>query len=204
MYNHKTRQHNNTWCSDQLTNLHNKTGQKRMSQQLGNEVERQGKQVNYTQDSSFFSKKRRRAGLDGIRTHDTLQSRRALYQLSYQGNSAGRGSNLQHNTRQTSNHCAIYIWHSKLSLSMYIDIFLFYLVLLGAYMRKVYSQVLVGLTLVTQLGMGMTSFTSSTCIFHHTHLENASAWSIMSQDNYVCMHMLSTSIRLSMDVHAQV
>ena len=28
-----------------------------MSQQLGSEVERQGKQVNYTQDSSFFSKK---------------------------------------------------------------------------------------------------------------------------------------------------
>ena len=37
------------------------------------------------------------------------QSRRALYQLSYQDNSAGRGSNLQHNTRQrqTSNHCAM-------------------------------------------------------------------------------------------------
>ena len=52
-----------------------------MSQQLGNEVERQGRQVYYTQDSSFFSKKRRRASLGGIRTHDTLQSRRALYQL---------------------------------------------------------------------------------------------------------------------------
>ena len=39
-----------------------------MSQQLGNEVERQGqgKQVNYTQDNSFFSKKRRRAALGGI------------------------------------------------------------------------------------------------------------------------------------------
>ena len=39
----------------------------------------------------------------------TLQSRRALYQLSYQGNSVGRGSNLQHNTRQkqTPNPCAL-------------------------------------------------------------------------------------------------
>ena len=67
-----------------------------MSQRLGSEVERQGKQVNYTQDSSF--QKRRRVTLGGIRTHDTLQSRRALYQLSYQGNSAGTGSNL--NTTQ--------------------------------------------------------------------------------------------------------
>ena len=41
-----------------------------MYQRLGNEVEWQGKQVNYTQDSSFFSKKRRTA-LGGIRTHDT-------------------------------------------------------------------------------------------------------------------------------------
>ena len=49
-----------------------------MSQQLGNEVEMQG----------------RRAALG----YDTLQSRLALYQLSYQGNSAGRGSN--HNTTQ--------------------------------------------------------------------------------------------------------
>ena len=70
-----------------------------MSQQLGSEVGRQGKQVNFTQDSSFFSKKRRRAALCGIRTHGTLLSRCALYQLSYQGNSAGRGSNLQHNTK---------------------------------------------------------------------------------------------------------
>ena len=30
---------------------------------------------------------------------DTLQSRRALYQLSYQGSIAGRGSNLQHKTK---------------------------------------------------------------------------------------------------------
>ena len=33
---------------------------------------------------SLFSKK-----ISGIRTHDTLRSRRALYQLSYQGSSAG-------------------------------------------------------------------------------------------------------------------
>ena len=61
-----------------------------MSQQLGNEVERQGKQVTYTQDSSFFSKKRRTAAPGRIHTHGTLQSRRVLYQ----GNSAGRGLNL--------------------------------------------------------------------------------------------------------------
>ena len=48
----------------------------------------------------FVSKEKRRAVLGGILTYDTLQSRRALCQLSYQGNSAGRGSNLQHNTTQ--------------------------------------------------------------------------------------------------------
>ena len=44
-----------------------------------------------------------------------LASRRALYQLSYQDSSAGRGSNLQHNTiqRQASNHCAV-SWYSHL------------------------------------------------------------------------------------------
>ena len=41
-----------------------------LSQQLGSEVERrEGKQVNYTQDSSFFSKKRRRATLGISGTH---------------------------------------------------------------------------------------------------------------------------------------
>ena len=35
---------------------------------------------------SFFKEK---TALGGIRTHDTPRSRRALYQLSYQGNSAG-------------------------------------------------------------------------------------------------------------------
>ena len=74
------------------------------------EVERQrhNKQINYTQD---------RAALGGIRTHDTLQSRLALYQLSYQGNSAGRGSNLQHNTTQCKPQTTV-LWHSILSLSM--------------------------------------------------------------------------------------
>ena len=47
-----------------------------------------------------------RAALGGIRTHGTLQSRRALYQLSYQGSST------QHNTRQrqTSNDCAVVLF----------------------------------------------------------------------------------------------
>ena len=67
-----------------------------------NEVtrQRQIKQLNCTQDNSFFPEKGKRAALGGIRTHDTLLSGRALYQLSYQGNSAGRGSNLQHKTLQ--------------------------------------------------------------------------------------------------------
>ena len=46
-----------------------------MSQQLGNEVyrkARQGKQVNYTQDSS---EKKKSCPMGGIQTHDTLQSR---------------------------------------------------------------------------------------------------------------------------------
>ena len=44
---------------------------------------RQGKQFNTTQDNSFFQRKEKRAALGGIRTHDTLLSRQALYQLSY-------------------------------------------------------------------------------------------------------------------------
>ena len=61
----------------------------------GNEVERQGKT-----------------------NHGTLLSRRAFYQLSYQGNSAGRGWNLQHNTtqRHTSNHCAM----AQYTLTQYV------------------------------------------------------------------------------------
>ena len=48
----------------------------------------------------FLFKERRIAALGGIRIHDTLQSRRVLYQQSCQGNSAGRGSNHQHSTTQ--------------------------------------------------------------------------------------------------------
>ena len=87
-----------------------------MSQQLGNEVERQGKA---RQTSQLHPGQLRRAALGGIRTHDTLQSRRALYQLSYQGNSAGRGSNLQHNTTQGKSQTTV-LWLSKLSPSMYM------------------------------------------------------------------------------------
>ena len=48
----------------------------------------------------FFLKRKiigsRIAALGGIPTHDTLQSRRALNQVRYKGNSEGRGLNLQH------------------------------------------------------------------------------------------------------------
>ena len=40
--------------------------QRKEEELLGSEVERQGKQVNYTQDSSFFSEKGRRAALGEI------------------------------------------------------------------------------------------------------------------------------------------
>ena len=46
----------------------------------------QSKAKIYTQDSFLFKEK---TALSGIQTHDTPRSRRALYQLSYQGNSAG-------------------------------------------------------------------------------------------------------------------
>ena len=65
-------------CFSSYTLSYWRFSQRCMSQQLGNEVERQGKA-----NKSY-----------GIRTHDTLQSRRALYQLSYQGNSAGRGTHV--------------------------------------------------------------------------------------------------------------
>ena len=55
-----------------------------MSQQLGNEVEKQGKANKSTTPRTALSC----ALVGGIRTNDTLQSRRAVYQLSYQGNSA--------------------------------------------------------------------------------------------------------------------
>ena len=48
----------------------------------------------------FFFKEKEIAALGGIKTHATLQSRQVLYQLSYQGNSAGRGSNLHHTYAQ--------------------------------------------------------------------------------------------------------
>ena len=53
-----------------------------------------GKGTTYksTTPKTISRKEEERASLGGIRTrtHDTLQSRRAFYQLSYQGNSAGR------------------------------------------------------------------------------------------------------------------
>ena len=53
-----------------------------------NEVTRQrhGKQFNTTKDNSFFQRKKKSAALGGIQTHNTLPSRGALNQLSYQGN----------------------------------------------------------------------------------------------------------------------
>ena len=78
-----------------------------------------GKQIHYAQDSSAKIRAALGQGQGGIRTHDTLQSKRVLYQLSYQGNSAGRGSNLQHNTRQGKPQTTV-LWHSILSLSMYV------------------------------------------------------------------------------------
>ena len=74
-----------------------------MSQQLGSEVERQGKQANYTQKSC--------PGL-------TLQSRGLLYQLSNQGNSAGRGSNLQHHTK--AHLKPLCLWRTVYSHSVYM------------------------------------------------------------------------------------
>ena len=77
--------------------------------QEGKGHSKQDKLYMYAKASSFsFSNEKVRTALVGIRTHDTLQSRRALYQLSYQSNSAGRGSNLQHYTTQMLkklNHC---------------------------------------------------------------------------------------------------
>ena len=49
--------------------------------------------------------KGKRAALGGILTHNTLQSRRALNQQSYQGNLAGRGSHLQHKGKNKSTTC---------------------------------------------------------------------------------------------------
>ena len=90
-----------------------------MSQQLGNEVERQGKARQTSQlhpGQLFLFKEKRRVALG----FEPTTLRQGLYQLSYQGNSAGRGSNLQHNTTQGKPQTTV-LWHSILSLSMYID-----------------------------------------------------------------------------------
>ena len=61
-----------------------------MSQQLGNEVERQGKAIKSTTPRTALSFQRKEEELPWVGFEPTtLQSRRALYQLSHQGNSAG-------------------------------------------------------------------------------------------------------------------
>ena len=47
-------------------------------------IHKEGKAEVYTQDSF-----QRKTALGGIRTHDTLRSKQVLYQLNYQGSSAG-------------------------------------------------------------------------------------------------------------------
>ena len=69
--------------------------------------QRQNKQVNYTQ---VQLKAKGIASLGGIRTHVTLQSRRALYQLGYQGNSACRGLK---STQGKGKPQPAVLWHSK-------------------------------------------------------------------------------------------
>ena len=69
-----------------------------------------------TPRTTLCSKERRRAALCGIWIHDTLPPRQAPYQLSYQGNSAGRGFILQHYTTQRHPQTTV-LWASKLSLS---------------------------------------------------------------------------------------
>ena len=64
------------------------------------------KQINYTQDSSDFQRKKTKAGLGGIRTHDILQSRRVIYQLSLASYRATLLVQIS-TKRQTLNHCAI-------------------------------------------------------------------------------------------------
>ena len=69
-----------------------------------------------TPRTAFFPNKKGAAPGE-IRTDDILQSRRALHQLSYKRNSAGRGSNLQHNTTKGKPQTTV-LWQSILSLSM--------------------------------------------------------------------------------------
>ena len=78
-----------------------------MCQQRGYEVERQGK-------ANKSTTPRTADALGGIRIQDALLSRPALYQLSYQGNSAGSCSNLQHKEHLTPPLHVL--WHSIISL----------------------------------------------------------------------------------------
>ena len=83
-----------------------------MSQQLGNEVERQGKANKPTTPRTALTFQRKAEELPWMGFEPTTLcslGKRSVYQLSYLGNSTGRGLNLQHNTtqhntRQTSNH----------------------------------------------------------------------------------------------------
>ena len=74
--------------------------------ELLNEVSRQIKQLNCNLVNSFQLPW---VGFEPT----TLLSRRALYQLSYQGNSAGRGSNPQHKAKAPQTtvlfHCTLFI-----------------------------------------------------------------------------------------------
>ena len=81
-----------------------------MSQQLGNEVERQGKAKKSTTPKTALSFQRKEEELPrvGFGTHNTLQSRRALYQLSHQGNSAGRGFESRDTTQHKANLKPLY------------------------------------------------------------------------------------------------
>ena len=72
-------QNNTPWSNTQLALIY--TGECMCQQQGEVERQKQSKQVNYTQDSSF-SKEKGRAVLGWILTHDTLPSRLALYQVS--------------------------------------------------------------------------------------------------------------------------
>ena len=69
-----------------------------------------GQQFNTIQDNSFIQRKEKGAALGGIRTHETLLSRRALYQLATRATQlvgVQIYNRIQHKTRETSNHCAM-------------------------------------------------------------------------------------------------
>ena len=99
-----------------------------MSQQLCNEVQRQrhNKQVNYTQDSSFFWKKRRRAALGGIWTHDThavcsLDKRSTNWDTTATQLVGVQHNTTQHNTTQhnTTQHKASCIHNVECSMVLH-------------------------------------------------------------------------------------